>query len=47
MVEGFRLAQDADIRRIEVAGQDEDARPVTFRTWLAFYEWTPWDEPVA
>lgn len=34
MVEDFYLAQDADIRRIEVSGQDEDARPITFREWL-------------
>lgn len=39
MVEDFYLAQDADIRRIEVCGQDEDARPVTFREWLVRYEW--------
>jgi hypothetical protein len=39
MVEGWRLAADSDLRRIEVAGQDEDARPVTFREWLTFYEW--------
>jgi hypothetical protein len=39
MVEAFYLAQDADIRRIEVAAADEDARPITFREWLRRYEW--------
>lgn len=39
MVENFYLAQDADIRRIEVCGQDEDARPVTFREWLIRFAW--------
>jgi hypothetical protein len=47
MVEGYHLARDADVRRIEVSGQDEDARAVTFREWLTRYEWTPWDEPTA
>ncbi len=47
MVEGWRLAADADLRRIEVAGQDEDARPITFRAWLESYEWTPQEEPAA
>lgn len=39
MVEEFRLAQDADIRRLDVAGRDEDARPVEFRAWLRWYGW--------
>lgn len=47
MVEGYHLARDADVRRIEVSGQDEDDRAVTFRTWLRRFEWTPWDEPAA
>jgi hypothetical protein len=47
MVEDFRLAQDTDVRRIDVACRDEDARPVTFRQWLTFYEWTTWEEPAA
>lgn len=37
MVEGYHLARDADIRRIDVAGRDEDARPVTFGEWLRWY----------
>jgi hypothetical protein len=47
MVEEFRLAQDADLRRIDVAARDEDAQPVTFRAWLTFYGWVPQDEPAA
>lgn len=39
MVESFLLAQDSDIRRIEVAAQDEDARPISFREWLRRFEW--------
>lgn len=39
MVEDFYLAQDADIQRIEVSGQDEAARPITFREWLVRFEW--------
>lgn len=39
MVEAFRLAQDSDIRRIDTACRDEDARPVSFREWLTFYPW--------
>lgn len=45
MVEEFRLAQDADLRRLDVAGRDEDAQPVTFRAWLTFYGWDSWEEP--
>lgn len=47
MVEEFRLAQDADIRRIDVACRDEDAQPVAFREWLRHYPWTTEQEPAA
>lgn len=37
MVEGYHLARDADVRRIDVAGRDEDDQPITFREWLGWY----------
>jgi hypothetical protein len=47
MVESFRLAQDSDIRRLDVAAADEDARPVTFCEWLARFEWEAHHDPGA
>lgn len=33
-VDAWRLAQDSDIRAIEVAASDEDRRAIPFREWL-------------
>jgi hypothetical protein len=39
MVEGYRLARNAQVQAREVAAADEDARPVVFRDWLQGYAW--------
>lgn len=39
MVELYRLQRDTDIQQIEVAGSDEDRKPVLFKTWLQIYAW--------
>lgn len=41
MVRDYHLVIDAQLRRIEVAARDENARLTTFREWLIRFEWEP------
>lgn len=45
MVEAYHLQRDAELQQIEVAAQDEDRRPVTFREFIEGWEYESWTDP--